>query len=124
MTPGPSRLTLAAGIVFIVVGAMHGSGLPYAKQLAANGGDDLRSIMPVLWLGTSAGMTVAGLMLFALAWQPGRIARRVVALAALLPLLEVILLVVYAGLSAPVVIFSLAAVLAAFAAVRQPSGAA
>ena len=120
--PTAARFTVAAGALFIVTGCLHGFGLTWATGLAAEGPSELAQVIPALWLGTTAAMLVLGIMLVLVGLKPGPAGRALVGLAALVPLANAALLVIGAGMVAPVYIFGMVGLGALVAASQQPAG--
>jgi len=116
-----AKLTVTAGVLFILTGSLHAIGLPWVTGLAASAPHDLMVVIPTLWLAITAAMVVLGLMVVLIGLKPAPYGRALVALTGLFPLANAILLIVGAGNSPPVYIFSAVALATFAAAWRHPA---
>ncbi len=118
-------LARLAGIGLVITAGLHASGLSQVAALAEPS-QSLRALVPVLWLAISADLLGLGLIVLAIGWRPGPGARLLLAIAALPPLGQALLLIRYLGWLPQVALYLVLAGLCLGAAVapdRSPARA-
>jgi len=110
----------AAG--FITTAAWHATGYTTVTRLAEQAPDDLRPLIPALWLAISIDLTIAGLIVAIVAVRPTPVGRIIVAIAAMMPLAIAGLQMAYLGFIPPTVLLLLDGALALAAAATLTGG--
>jgi hypothetical protein len=110
-------LAAATSVGFFAVAALHGSGYAGISRMASGAGDDLRVLVPMLWVSFSVDLTVLGLIVAVAALRPNRALRIPVALAGVVPAAAAVLQIVSMGFIPPTAILIALAVLTWTAAV-------
>jgi hypothetical protein len=115
-----SVVTVLAGVGYIATAALHATGYDSVTGLAEQGPDELRALMPALWLIFSVDLVVLGLIILVIAWRPLGAGKIILAIAALYPLAAAALQVHFLGFIPPTAILLGVAGLALAAAVTTP----
>jgi predicted anti-sigma-YlaC factor YlaD len=105
---GPKRLRSVLGIGsafgFLATAGLHMTGYSSIVDLARQAPEDVRSLMPPLWVSFSVDLVVLGLIVLVAVWHPSRMSGFVVALAGLVPAIAAGLQVAYLGFIPPTAI--------------------
>lgn len=113
-------LALLTSLGYLGTAALHGTGYGSIVRLSADGPDLVGRLMPALWLAFSSDLVVLGVIIGVVALQPTSVARIVLPIAAVCPLVVAGLQVHFIGFVPPTAILIGIGVLALAAAAAWP----
>jgi hypothetical protein len=111
-----SGFRLAAGIGLLLTAGLHGSGYPEIAKLGDASGGDVKLLLPALWLAFSLHYLLFGTLVLFAAGPRNQLTARLLAVAALVPLGDALLQVVYLGFIPPTALLLVIAALSLVAA--------
>jgi hypothetical protein len=94
-------LAWSGAALYLITALLHHLGYGPITQLAEQGPEDLRPLVPPLWLSFSASLIVLALIILAVARAPNPYRRRVLVLAACGPIVGAALQLAYLGFIPP-----------------------
>ena len=116
-----SGLRIATGIGLLLTAGLHGSGYPQIVALAGASGADVKVLMPALWLAFSLHYLVFGILVLFAAGSRNPLSARLLAVAALGPLVDALLQVIYLGFIPPTAVLLIVGALGLAAAAASLS---
>lgn len=111
-----------AAVGFVTTAAWHATGYTTVTRLAEQAPEELRPLIPALWLVISIDLTIAGLIVAVVAVRPAPVGRIIVAIVGMMPLAIAGLQMAYLGFIPPTVLLLLDAALALTAAATLTGG--
>jgi hypothetical protein len=116
-----SILGACSALGFVLTAGLHATGYPAVTDLARQGPEDLRALVPVLWVAFSTDLVVTGLIVLVVVWRRSRASRLVLTIAGFIPAIAAGLQIAYLGFIPPtVILIALAIVTWASAIVLPP----
>lgn len=117
-----SILGIGSALGFLATAGLHATGYSSITGLARQAPEDLRSLMPLLWVSFSVDLVVLGLIVLVAAWRPSRMSGFVLALAGFVPAIAAGLQVAYLGFIPPTAILIVLALATWAAAITLRTG--
>ncbi|MDH3292163.1 MAG: hypothetical protein OEO20_11005 [Gemmatimonadota bacterium] len=116
-----SILGACSALGFVLTAGLHATGYRSVTDLARQGPEDLRTLVPALWVSFSTDLVVTGLIVLVVVWRRSTASSLVLTIAGFIPAIAAGLQIAYLGFIPPTAILIALALVTWAAAMVLPA---